>query len=703
MATLEKIRKNGLLLAIVIGGALLAFVLGDMVKSGKSLLGNSALHVAVVNNKSVDINKYQNDIYKTEEYVKVIRGVKNLDEQTSQQLRANVWDMTLREKILEDTYEQLGLEISQDELKDMVLGDNIHPMVYQTFVNPQTGQFDKNIVINILQNLEQDQQVKSIWLYIESYIKKERVYTKYVSLVKKGLYVTKLEVAEDNNDRKNLVDIDLIGKTIADIGDDQISYTDKDLQKYYDEHKHLFVNKEESRDILYVTFDVVPSEADSLVVLKKAEAVKEDLQNTDNEQSIVNVRSSNPQMVRYFSKKELEASEVDSVLFNTAIGEVYGPYLKYGTYNLAKVVGKEERPDTVSARHILISPSNQKVGSMLRAHEIADSLVTVLNNGGDFSLLVSMHSDDSGSKDKGGLYENITEGQMVTEFNDYCFSHKVGELGTVETQYGVHIVEVTEIKSLETKIKVAFIQFSIAPSQATYDKAYSEAMSIRGQITDAASFTKVIEDNKIIIREAPDVNPGVYTIPGLDKVRDVVKWAFESKQGDVSNVIEMPDKYVIALLKNINEIGFLTLDKVKLQIVNSVKQEKKVEKIYNDFFADADINNMDALASKINAQKLSIPKVSFNAFQLATIGYEPIVLATVLNMKVNETKGPIKGTNGVYVIKATNVVKAPELSPQELVMQQIMMIQTLKSRADYQAFSALKNAADIEDRRASFF
>ncbi len=705
MATLEKIRKNGALLAIVIGGALLAFILGDMIRSGKSLFGSSKFHVAVVNDKSIDINNYQNKISETEEYVKIIRGVNNLDEQTDHQIRSSVWDLEIRKKLLEDTYNQLGISISKDELKDMLIGNDVSPMVRQIFVNPKTGQFDRNMVVNVIQNIDKDPKIKSLLYYIEAYIKQERKYTKYTNLITKGLYVTKLEVAEDNQDRKHMVDIDLVGKTIAGISDDQITYTNEDLQKYYDAHKFLFKNKEETRDISYIIFDVIPTAKDSAIVKKKAEAVKKDLFKSNNEQSIVNVRSSKPQPIRYYSDKELKTLGLDTIVSKMKAGEVYGPYLKYGSYNLVKVINREERPDTVSARHILISPNNPKVGSMVRAQAIADSLVTVLKNGGDFTSLVAKYSDDSGSKDKGGLYKNFTEGSMVKEFNDYCFSHKVGEIGTVETKYGIHIIEVTERKSLETKTKLALIQFSIDASQATHDKVYSAATAVRSKITDAASFAKIVQKQNLVLREAPDINPGVYSIPGLDNTREIVKWAFnpDTKKGSISNVFETPDNCVIALLKNINEKGYLSLEKVKLQVVNSVKEQKKVEKIYKDYFTNVQTKDLNALATKLKTQVLPIPNVTFSAFQLANIGYEPEVLASVSIIKKDQTMGPIKGTNGVYVIKATKIQAAPTLTPQQVQMQQRTMIGTLKMRAGYQAYTALKDAATIIDRRANFF
>ncbi|MBN2891471.1 MAG: SurA N-terminal domain-containing protein [Bacteroidales bacterium] len=712
MATLENIRKRGKLLAIVIGLALLAFVLGDMINSGKALFGGQKFDIVSVNQENINIQKYEQLIYETEAYYEIMQGGK-IDGETSQQIRTSVWDMIIREALLANTYEDLGIDISTEELSDMIIGTHIHPMIYQTLVNPQTGQFDKQFVITLYQNFEQikqedeqqAEQLRQILKYTEDYIKKDTKYNKYIALVSKGLYVTSLEVKEDNFERTYTVDIDLVGKTINEVTDTTIKATEIELENYYNEHKEFYKNVTATRDISYITLDVVPSKTDSITAKDKAEKFKSELEASDgDEQSVVNLKSYNAQLVRYYTAGELNNPLLDSILFNSEVGSTYGPYLEYGTYNVAKVVDKiDSRPDTVSARHILISPQNPKIGSMAKAQTVADSIVDVLNNGGDFDLLAAKYSDDPGSKDKGGLYEDFTEGSMVPEFNDYCFSNPVGKIGTVETNFGIHIIEVTERKNLVSKTKLAFVQVEIVPSQTTYDLLYSEAMRIRGLATDEKSFDKVVEENGFLRKEATDITQGTYTIPGLSDVKEIVNWSFKAKQGEVSNVFEQGDKYIIAMLKTENKVGYLSLEKVKTQVENSVIQRKKVDKIYTENFEGQTVSDLDAFAGKINAQKLTIPKVAFNAFQLATIGYEPALLGAIKKFEVGKIYGPIKGVNGVYFVKANTVNVPVELTPEEITAQKQRMIDAMKQRANYQAYTALRDASKIIDRRSNFY
>ncbi len=693
MALLESIRKRGKLLAIVIGLALAAFIVGDFIRSGKSIIKGNENYVAKVNGNTIDVNAYEMEVSKTDEYVKLTRGLQSLDDQTSQQIRSSVWDMIIRENILSNTYDELGINISKAELEDMVYGTHIHPLVQQTFTNPNTGQFDVGFMKTILQNLNKDPQLNSVWIYTEKYIKKDRQYNKYMALVSKGLFVNKLEIQDENTSKTRVANIDIVGKTINDVPDDAVTYTDQDVQAYYDEHKSFYKNYEESRDIGFISFDVFPSKTDTVLTRKDA----------TNNITMFATLNANTLQSTFYTSSTVSSLGLDSSVFDMNVDTIVGPELVNGAYIIARILEFDERPDTVSARHILISPKNPKIGTIQRAQQVADSLVVAINNGSDFTELVTQFSDDQGSVANGGLYEDFTEGNMVKEFNDYCFSKPVGELGTVTTQYGVHIIEVTDRKSIEPNVKIAIQQYPIIASSETYDSVYTVVTNIRSKINNAEDFETIITDNNFVKKEANDITQGTYTIPGIQSVRDVVRWAFKANKDDVSSVFQMPDQYVIAVLENKNEIGFLSLEKVKTQVENSVLLQKKVEKIYNDNFTNANTSDLDALASSLGVQKMSIPNVSFNAFQLANIGYEPAVLAAVANVQQGSIVGPIKGTNGVYVVKATSVTPATELSADEIKSQQQLLSSTLRARAGYQVYTALKTASNIVDRRAVFY
>lgn len=692
MATLENIRKRGKLLAIVIGIALAAFLIGDLFNSGSSLLKSDQTAIAKVNGDLIEYNDYEAEIYRTEEFIKIREGSTNIDEQRTQQIRASVWDMMIKNKILEDSYDQLGLSISEAELEDLVMGKQVHQLVQQTFVDPKTGQFDKSIVVNVLKNLNKDPQLNSIWLYIENFIKQDRMYQKYITLASEGLYVTKLEAQSNDIEQNKLATLEIVGKEATSIPDSAISYTESEIEKYYNDHKMLYKNHEATCDLAYISFEVTPTKADSSETYNKA---------VQNKQIIASISDENLNG-RYYSISDFSSLNLDSSVMQMPIDTIIGPYLSYGSYTISKIIAFQQRPDTVSARHILISPQNPNIKTIEKAQQVADSLITVLKNGGNFDILCLQYSDDPGSKEKGGLYEDFTDGYMVPEFNEFCFTKKVGDLDTIKTQFGIHIVEITKQSPLIKKVKLASEQYEINPSQATFNNIYTTAMTERGKMSNEAEFNTVATENNYTIKEANDINAGTYTIPGLDNVRELVKWAFAVEEGSISNVFEMNEKYIIATLLNKNEIGYLSLEKIKTKIENSVIQKKKIDKIYEEDFKNNKTTNLDELATKLKTQKQTIPNVAFNAFQLSNFGYEPAILAEITSIQQNKIKGPIKGNNGVYMIKAIKITEPPKITPEQLATQQATETNSLKSRADYQIYTALKTAANIVDRRANF-
>ena len=408
-------------------------------------------------------------------------------------------------------------------------------------------------------------------------------------------------------------------------------------------------------------------------------------------------------MVHFYSPEEIHNEGLDT-LYSFKEDTTYGPYFKNGSYWVVKIIKKEERPDTVSARHILISPQNPKVGSIDRANEIADSLIRELNNGADFEKLVAQYSDDQASIPKGGLYENITEGQMVPEFNDYIFSHNVNEIGKVETTYGVHIVEVVKRSAPVEKLKLAFVQLDINPSEDTYNKYRAMALQFRSKAYNIKDFEDEAQKENLKINEAPNITQGTYKLYDMNNVRELVRWAFneDTKIGDVSEVLQFGDRYLVATLIRINPVGYYALDKVKNEVENSVRNEKKVEKLYNDYFANANTTDLDALAQSIKTVNAQIPHTSFDAYQIGNIGYEPKFFANLSVAKENQVVGPVKGRNSVFVFKVTKITPAPELSQDELNNQMSKLTQALQRR-NYSIYPALKNAAEIEDYRAKFF
>ena len=707
MATLQNIRKRGPLIAIVVGLALFAFIVGDMVRGAESMFGKSKFNVAVINGEPLKIQDYNEKVYETEEYVKLMQGSTSLSADMTSRIRTNTWERFVRQYILLRSVKKLGIGVHPDELKDMVMGTHIDPLVMQTIVNPETGVFDKNYLMRVLQGMDNDPTIKQIWMYIEHEVKEGRVYTKYFNLAEKALYVTELEAKYNYEERNHIVDLEYVTKKYETILDSSIAVTDKELKEYYSKHKNRF-QQEESRDIVYVTFDVSPSSDDSLIIFNEIKDYQVYFDTTRNAEEYISIKSDIPYQEKYFKKGELTNTMLDSLVFSNDTGFVYGPYLDGQHYTLAKFIKSDlGRPDSVTARHILISPQNQAVGSMDAAKIIADSIKNLIDKGADFEKLVTKHTDDQGSMEKGGKYENFTEGAMVTEFNNYCFDNKPGDIGIVETQFGYHIIEILEQTKPKEKRLVVFLKIEIYATQQTFDDIFNKASLFSGQNNTEEKFIAAIDEQKLTRKDATEITQATSVIPGISEPRELVKWAFGSEAGTVSAVLGSEDRYVVAVLTKVREKGIAPFEQIKDEIAIEVRKEKKAEKIIAEMEGQ-DINNFETLAGKLSTRVMSARRVSFNAFQIMGAGYEPSILAIVSTLEENKVYGPIEGNNGVYVIKAISVT--PSVIPENYVWEndRMRMTNSLQQRVNsrnptFNLFYALKTLAKIEDRRAKFF
>ncbi len=706
MATLQKLRDHGKFLAIVVGLALAAFILGDMINSGQSLFNKKKFYIAEVNGQPITYEDYQMAMDEATEYYKNIRGTNSLDEQTQLSLKTQVWDELILKSILSQVKEKTGLDITQEEVYDMVLGNNPAPIVQQIFVNPQTGRFDRNFAQQVLSNLDKDPKLAQFWIYVENQLKISRMAEKYSAMISKGLMTTNFEAENNYYERTKLYDLQVAPYFYTRIPDSVVTVTKSDIEKYYKKHKERFYQSVETRRILYYVFEVVPSKEDSASIYKEIEDIKTEFEKVPEDKiaDFVNLRSDQKYFPRYFTRKELTPPPLDSVMFTAQPGYVYGPYLDGNYYKLARLEKRELRPDTVSVRHILISPQNKKVGSMERAQEIADSLVEVIKNGGDFAQLAKQYSDDPGSADKGGVYENFTEGQMVPEFNEFCFSHKKGDIGTVQTQFGVHIIEILDQKSFEEKAKVAFIALEILPSQETYDNKYKEAALFRSACKTPEDFTKIGKEKGFTPRIASNLTKGTYTIPGLNQPRNIVQWAFNAKPNEISNVFDLGNKYVVAQLVEVYPKGILPLESVEDYIKTIVLNEKKGQYIVDQLKKEGvNFNDLNSVAQKAGTNIVESKNVSFSGYAIAQIGYEPAIFGSLDLLKLNTGFGPVVGKNGVYSLMPTSITNPPKPDAQSLQPTVKSMTQATRSRILTQLFDNLKRDYDIQDFRTNFF
>jgi len=706
MATLEKIRNRiGVLAAILIGFSLLAFILGDLLTSGQSIFRQSQMNVGVINGNSIRYEEYNALVEEMSNIYKANMNTQALDETMMENVREQVWQQLLQENILGPENKKLGIAVSSEELYNMVAGPNPHPFVRQIFVNPQTRQFDPSFAIQFLKAFnagELSEEQAAQWKFYENELYREKLAEKYNTLVAKGMYVTSLQTREGYKEMSRLANVRFIGKRYSEVSDSLIKVTDKDLRAYYNDHKTGF-QQDASFDLEYVSFDIVPSEADFAAAQKWINDIREDFSAADDPAGFVNANSDESYVDRYFKKEEL-TPPIDSFAFAAKPGTTFGPFFTDNSFRLVRLIETGLVPDSVRARHILVQPAAQTTEAMNRAKKLADSLEQVIRKGADFTALAMRFSADEGSKTKGGDLGWFTEGRMIKPFSDAAFSMQKNEVKVVETQYGYHVLQVTDVGPKVKKAKIAQLVRRVEASKETYERIYEQANRFAFTNNTGEKFEKAVKEQNLVPRYAMSIKPSDTRISGLESPREIIRWAMEAKVNDVSSVMQAGNRFIVARVTAVRKAGIAPFEQVKQQIEIAVSRIKKGEYLAEQIQKKiADHPTLDQLALAENLPVNEANNVSFTATTIAGAGFEPALTGTIAAWPANKLSKPVIGNNGVYVFEITSVQEPAEPDQMALTMQKSRMESMYQMRAGYESFEALKKLTKIEDNRARFY
>lgn len=704
MATLQNIRNRaGILVAIIIGLALVAFILGDMLNAGSTLMRPSQLEVAEINGESVQYPDFQKKIEELSEVYKMNMGVSQLDDNAWQQVREQVWQTILRELVMTDVYEEVGVDVSSDELFDLIQGANPHRIVQQIFRNPNTGAFDKDFALSFLKSLQTNAtpEQKAYWLYIENQIKSERIQEKYSSLLGKGMYVTKAEATKSLADKNKSVNFLYIPLNYASISDSSVSVSDKDLKAYYTAHQDEY-KQEKNRRIEYISYEVKASDIDDADTKKWIDEIKPEFINSQDNAQFVNVNSD----VRFedqFVKQEQLPADLAEFAFNGAEGEVYGPYKEFESYKLAKIDAFKMLPDSVMASHILITPDG--FASPENAKQFADSLQNLIEKGADFAALAREHSKDPGSAMKGGDLGWFGRNMMVKQFEEAAFGGELNKVTQAYTQFGIHLVKPTK-KGKETKhVRLAVVERKVTPSTQTYQNFYTQASKFASENQDYDAFKNAIVAQQLS-KKIANMRESDQTVNGLEMSRGLVRAAYQAEVGDIlvnnegSSIFEFGNNFIIAALVSATDEGVSPFEEVKPRVELAVRKEKKADMLIAKAKEAISSGSMDAIAMKLGSTVKEAANVNFNAYSVPEMGMEPAVVGTACSIAQDKISAPVKGLSGVYIVKVTSISQG---SDSDVKAEQTRLAQGMGYRVNYQSFEAHKKVAEIEDKRAKFY
>lgn len=717
MSVLEKIRSKTGLLVGIIGLALVIFILESLLGSGSALFGSSDTLVGKIAGEKIDYNAFNTKVEQQIAQIQQNNPQAQINDQTKEQIVNQVWQEMINERVNKKQYNKLGVSVSADELYDLML---VHPHQYvlQQVTDPNTGKIIEGFakpdgsldVVKLGQWVGQMSPEQSrFWKQLETSIAEFRAAEKYNALIKKGMYVTTAEAKDAFIGQTKQVNASYVMKRYASVSDSAVKVSEEEINNYYNKHKALYKVGQTTRKIEYVSFDVLPSNKDYESLQKEAMDVAEifKAKTAKEDSAYISQETEGGQvMIASYNKKNMVIA--DSSVFTAAKGTVFGPYTEGTFIKIYKLTDTKSVADSAKVRHILIGLQSQKTQTQRTpevAKRIADSLTVLLKEKKvSFDTLVKTMSDDLGSIDKGGDYGWFDENKgFVEPFKNAGLMGTVGNISVVPTQFGFHIIEVLGVsKTRHNSYTVAQISKLIAPSSETNKEYYKLASDFAGKNLTTEAFNKAIEAEKLNKRIADDVKESDKNLPGLDDAKDLVRWIYKAKKGDVSEVFEFKDRYIVANLVSVKDKGIAPLEEVREDVTKKAIRDKKAEQFMAEFASKAGASkSIDDIASKMNLIVEKADNLTFASYNIPAIGREDAMIGTATAMKNGAISRVIKGDNGVFVV-FVNAVNEAAL-PKDFKGKQKEMEQAASGRADYEMYDALKEKAEIEDHRGKFF
>ncbi|QHT68306.1 peptidylprolyl isomerase [Rhodocytophaga rosea] len=704
MALIGKIKeKSGWAIGLIAISLGLFVVGGDILGPNSVILGNNSQDVGEIAGEDISIKEYSQEL-EVMKYNYTNNTGKNPTEEEMAGLREQAWNQLIEKIAYQKQYEKLGLAVSDDELEDMVQGDNVHPAVKQAFTNPATNQFDKSLVINYLKGIDTlPAQQQAAWINFENQLGPQRLRTKYENLLSLSSYVTKEEAKRDYVSQTAKADVKFLYVPFFSIPDSTIKVTDAQLEDYLNRNRDKYEG-EETRTIEYVTFPVLPSAQDSAFFYDEIKNLAKGLASAQDDSTFAKTNTDVPADGGYVTLSEIP-QQLQGDIATFIEGGMYGPYREGDTYSIYKLSDiKDDTVYSVRASHILFRADSTDAGKA-EALKKAREVLQQIKGGASFEEMARVHGTDGTAQQGGDLGWYTQGGGFVKSFENALFSFNgIGLLpNPVETEFGYHLIKVTQPKT-NRKYKLATIKKVISAGDATEEEAFRKADQFAGTTENREQFRENLKKDKTLTSfTAEKLRPNDNNVNALQNAREIVRWAFseDTKVGDVSKeVFRLDNQYVVATLTGKTEKGDATVEDFRTELTSKVRNELKAEQITKKL---ANVTNIDAAAKAYGdqAQVNTATDVTLSSNTLQNVGFDPVAVGKIFGLKQGQRTKPFSGENGVLVIEMTKYTAAPDIADYSQYKNQLA--QTYKSRTSYYVNEAVKDFAKIEDKRYKFY
>ena len=664
MTSLQRIRNHGALLIAVVGIAMLAFILGDFLNSGSSFFHRSRENVAVIEGNDIHYTEYEAATEQLTEVYKIESGRSDFDEDMSNQIRNQVWSMMLMDYTLRAQAEEIGMDITADELKELCVGENPHQIISsrRVFMN-ENGQFSRDAVINLLQTINQEgeeaenanlQQIKTYWMYWENAVRISYMQEKYTSLLQHLLKANSLEAQYAFDARQKGVSIEYVMQPYFAVADSLVSVSEKDIKKIYKQNKKQY-KQTPNRAIKYIAYDIVPSADDFKAEENLMNSLKEDFQKAEDVTLVVNTNSDIMYDGTDYSEATIPAQFKDFAFAKGAkAGDCTEILFENNTYAMARIMQcGYSMPDSVELKAIIPEGEDQELG-WFTANE---------------------------------LPKNIAE---------KAFTTKRGEQFTIAQGMSELTYEVMEVSAATPKVKLAILSRTVTPSSKTYSALYNAAKQFIVANSTAEALETAAQEAGMTVVPQYNLTATTDKVGQLKSSRPIVRWAFEAKEGQVSDVFECGQQFIIAALTEINDDDYRSLESMRAELTYEATNNAKAAYIKEQLKG---VETLAAAAEKLGQSIQSVERVTLADTRLGNAGMEPTVIGTAIAMSENTLSEPIQGNMGVFVVKTGMAINTNEEFNADTEKAQLA---SRFAYLPYQAMQLLEQNANVEDNRANF-
>lgn len=667
MATLQKIRNHGVILLVIVGLAMLAFILGDFLNSGSSFFHRNREYVGEIEGQKIHYTDYEAAKDQLTEVYKIETGRTNLDEELNTQIRNQVWQAMLNEYTLQAQAKEIGMDVTSAELSELCIGQNPHQLIRQrrTFCD-ENGVFNREALIrfhsqvfgnNEAADAEQSaslQQAKTYWLYWEKAVRLSQLQDKYTGLLRGLLTANKIDAKYAFNGRQESVDATYAMQPYSTVSDSLVNVTKRDLKEIYNELKPLF-KQTPNRSVEYVSFAIVPSAEDFQAAEQVMNDLKEEFATTDDIALVVNTNSDLMYDGRNYSIETVPAMYKDFAFgagaHKNAVTEIS---FADDTYSMARLVDcGYSMPDSVKLRPVI-----------------------------------------EGQEEQEAMW--YTEAMLTKDIADKVFAAKKGEKVTIAQGLGELTLEVADVAKATPKVKLAILERKVTPSSKTYSILYNEAKQFIVNNNTEELFRGAVAENNMTLYPAYNLDKNADKIGQLQQSRPIVRWAYEANEGDLSDVFECGDQFVIALLSNISEGEYRPMKEVEGELQVRALNRKKAQYIKKEL---AGVSTLDEAAQKMNTNVQTAQGVTLNAYTFGLAGVEPAAIGTALALNAGELSQPVEGNNGVFMIVAGEKSKAAAEFDEAAEIRQAA---SRYAYLPYQIINLMEEKSDIVDNRSNF-